>query len=97
MSRGGWVYVMTNGAHGTLYIGVTSNLPSRTTQHREGNGSAFCAEHGLTSLVYCEEYPTIEEAIIREKRMKKWKRQWKLKLIRSSNPDWKDLYDALNA
>ena len=95
--KGGWVYIMTNAAHGTLYIGVTANLAARITQHREGRGSEFCRERGLTRLVYAERHEEIEFAILREKAMKKWKRQWKLRLIRQHNPDWRDLYDELNA
>ena len=90
--KGGWVYIMTNGPHGTLYIGVTADLAARVTQHREGRGSQFCAEHGLVRLVYAEWHDEIEVAIVREKAMKKWKRQWKLRLIRRDNPDWRDLY-----
>ena len=93
--KGGWVYIMTNSAHGTLYIGVTANLPARVTQHREGTGSEFCVKYGLTRLVYAERHDEIIGAIAREKTMKKWKRQWKLRLIRSTNPDWRDLYDDL--
>jgi putative endonuclease len=94
MKRGGWVYIMTN-PHGTLYIGVTADLASRINAHREGRGSEFCKKYGLTRLVYAEEYPTIEEAIAREKAMKRWKRQWKLKLIRAANPGWEDWFDHL--
>jgi len=93
--RGGWVYIMSNGAHGTLYIGVTANLPLRITQHRTGRGSAFCSEHGLNRLVYAERHEDIRDAIAREKAMKRWKRQWKLRLIRAQNPYWRDLYDDL--
>ena len=95
--KGGWVYIMTNGAHGTLYIGVTANLAARITQHHEGHGSEFCREHGLIRLVYVERHEEIAFAILREKRMKDWKRQWKLRLIRKDNPAWRDLYEDLNA
>lgn len=88
---------MTNGAHGTLYIGVTSNLAARIAAHRQGRGSQFCQKHGLTRLVYLESYDRIDEAIAREKAMKRWKRQWKLKLIRAQNPDWNDLFEQINA
>lgn len=94
---GGWVYIMTNAPHGTLYIGVTSDIAARMSQHRNGIGSEFCRKYGLTSLVFVEAYPTIEEAIQREKAMKRWKRQWKLKLIRKANPNWNDLFENLNA
>ncbi|MEZ5734257.1 MAG: GIY-YIG nuclease family protein [Novosphingobium sp.] len=93
--KGGWLYIMTNGAHGTLYIGVTADLPVRITQHRDGRGSEFCAKHGLTRLIYAERHDDIRDAIAREKAMKKWKRQWKLRLIRQHNPDWHDLYDDI--
>ena len=93
--KGGWVYIMTNGPHGTLYIGVTADLAARATQHREGRGSRFCVEHGLVRLVHAEWYDEIEAAIAREKAMKKWKRQWKLRLIRRCNPHWDDLYEHI--
>lgn len=79
--KGGWVYIMTNAAHGTLYIGVTADLAARVTQHRNGTGSEFCRKHGLTRLVYAEPHDRIEDAIVREKAMKAWHRQWKLRLI----------------
>ena len=84
---------MTNAPFGTLYIGVTSNLPARVHQHRCGEGSAFCKRYGLTRLVYAEHYPRIEEAIAREKTMKAWKRSWKIKLIEQSNPGGRSLRD----
>jgi putative endonuclease len=95
--KGGWVYIMTNAPHGTLYTGVTADLPARVTAHREGRGSEFCRKHGLTCLAYVEPYPTIEEAIARKKAIKRWKRQWKLKLIRKMNPEWEDLWEQINA
>jgi putative endonuclease len=95
--KGGWVYIMSNAPHGTLYIGVTADLAARITAHREGRGAEFCREHGLTRLVYVERHETIEDAISREKAMKRWKRQWKLKLIRQQNPEWQDLFELINA
>jgi putative endonuclease len=94
---GGWVYIMTNGPHGTLYIGVTADLAARVFAHREGRGSEFCRKHGLTRLVYAERHEAITDAITREKAMKKWKRQWKLRLIRQDNQDWLDLFETINA
>ena len=94
---GGWVYIMTNGPHGTLYIGVTADLAARVFAHRECRGSEFCRKHGLTRLVYAERHEAITDAITREKAMKKWKRQWKLRLIRQDNPDWLDLFETINA
>ena len=94
--KGGWVYVMTNKPFGTLYTGVTSDIVARVWQHRNGTGSAFCKRHGLTRLVYIEQYPTILEAIAREKAMKAWNRNWKLRQIMEMNPDWNDLWDTIN-
>ena len=93
--KGGWVYVMTNAPYGTLYIGVTADIPGRITQHRAGKGSSFCRKHGLTRLVHCEFFETIDEAIAREKAMKAWKRKWKVELIEKANPKWQDLYDHI--
>jgi putative endonuclease len=94
--KGGWVYVMTNKPFGTLYIGVTSNIAARVWQHRCGIGSDFCRKHGLIRLVYAEEHGEISDAIAREKAMKAWKRNWKLRQIMEMNPDWDDLSDQLN-
>lgn len=82
---------MTNGQHGTLYIGVTAHPAERITRHKLGKGSEFCRKYGRTTLVYAEHHADIREAIAREKAMKKWNRQWKLKLICRANPDWRDL------
>jgi putative endonuclease len=95
--KGGYVYIMASAPHGTLYIGVTAHLAQRIWQHKNGTGSAFCADYGCHMLVYIEEFPTIAEAIAREKAMKTWKRRWKTDLISRANPDWRDLYDDLNA
>jgi putative endonuclease len=94
--KGGYVYIMASGPHGTLYIGVTANLPRRIWEHKNDLGSEFCKENGCKTLVYYEAFNDIEEAIRREKAMKAWKRRWKTELISRSNPDWRDLYDDLN-
>ena len=94
--RGGWVYIMADRYRGTIYIGVTSDIAARVLAHREGRGSGFCARYGLKRLVYVEQAPTIEEAIAREKAMKKWNRAWKIALIEGANPDWDDLWDGIN-
>jgi len=94
--RGGWVYIMTNKPFGTLYIGVTSNIAARVWQHRSGRGSAFCTRYRLTRLVYAEQHSTIYDAITREKAMKAWNRNWKLRQIMDMNPNWDDLFDKLN-
>ena len=94
--KGGWVYIMTNKPFGTLYIGVTANVAARVLQHRNGKGSEFCKRYGLKRLVHAEQYPTIQEAIAREKAMKAWNRNWKLRQIMDANPDWLDLFETIN-
>jgi putative endonuclease len=94
--KNGWIYIMTNKPYGTLYTGVTSDLAERITQHRDGLGSEFCRKHGLTRLVYVEPHGRVDEAIVREKAIKAWKRAWKIELIVRDNPRWEDLYDRLN-
>lgn len=88
MERGGWVYVLTNKPRGVLYVGVTADIIRRVWQHRNGLGSTFARKYGLDRLVRVEHYPTIEEAIAREKQLKNWHRQWKIELIESDNPGW---------
>jgi|SRR5579872_3523391 putative endonuclease len=90
------VYIMASRRNGTLYIGVTNNLANRAYQHRTGKGSSFTARYGVKSLVWYEFYTDINEAIAREKRLKKWERKWKIRLIEDMNPDWADLYERLN-
>ncbi len=92
----GWVYIMTNAPHGTLYVGVTANLAARIWQHRNGEGAEFCKRYGLTQLVYVETHDSIEAAIRREKAVKAWQRAWKIRLIEEMNPDWRDLFDEIN-
>ena len=87
---------MTNRPFGTLYVGVTGNLAARVSQHRGGSGSEFCRDHGLTRLVYAEPHERMIDAIAREKAIKAWKRNWKLRQIMDLNPDWCDLFDDLN-
>ena len=93
--RGGWAYLLANRYRGTIYTGVTADLARRAWLHREGRGSQFAAKYGVVRLVHAEEYPTIEEAIAREKAIKKWRRAWKIQLIERDNPDWLDRYDHL--
>ena len=94
MERGGSVYIMTNKLRTTLYTGVTSNLVGRIQEHRnhEYKGS-FTDRYHLEILVYHESFSTIQEAISREKELKKWRREKKNELIKSVNPYWKDLWD----
>jgi putative endonuclease len=91
------VYIMASRRNGTLYIGVTNNLASRAFQHRTGTGSHFTSKYGVRMLVWYESYTDVNEAITREKQLKKWERKWKLKLIEDFNPEWADLYGRLNA
>ena len=93
--QGGWVYIMTNRPNGTLYIGVTSDLPRRAWQHREGLIEGFTKRYGLTRLAFFEHHDDIQAAIRREKGLKRWPRAWKVRLIVATNPDWDDLYDRL--
>ncbi|KWV95209.1 GIY-YIG nuclease family protein [Erythrobacter sp. AP23] len=92
---GGWVYIMANRYRGALYVGVTSSLAARVGQHREGIGSDYCARRGLTRLVWAERGDAIDDCIAHEKRLKRWRREWKFALIEKANPDWEDLYDVI--
>ena len=94
-ARGGWVYMMANRYRGSLYVGVTSHLAARVFQHRRGEGSDHCARYGLNRLVWAERGESIEDCIAHEKRIKRWRREWKFELIERGNPDWVDLYDRL--
>ena len=92
----GWVYILASAPYGTLYIGVTNNIARRVYEHREGMGSAFCRKYRVHRLVRSEPFENIANAIHREKRLKKWLRAWKIRLIESDNPHWDDLYERLN-
>lgn len=92
---GGWVYIMADRYRGTMYVGVTTDLATRVVQHRSGEGSDFCAQYGLKRLVWADRFASIEEAIVFEKRIKRWRRAWKFDLIEKGNPDWDDLFDQL--
>lgn len=86
---------MASRKYGTLYIGVTSDIGDRTWQHREGLIAGFTRKYGVKLLVYYEFHETMEDAIRREKQLKEWRRVWKIELIESMNPDWRDLFDEL--
>jgi putative endonuclease len=92
---GRWVYFITNKRDGILYAGVTSNLPRRAFEHREGLVKGFTKRFGLKRLVYYEPFDDIRDAIQREKTIKHWPRAWKVRLIHAMNPEWDDLYDRL--
>ena len=93
--RGGWTYIMTNRARGVLYVGVTADIAARAWQHRNDRGSDFCKRYKLRRLVLAESHATIDEAILREKMLKAWKRAWKIELIEASNPQWLDLFEVI--
>lgn len=93
--KGGWVYIVTNRPNGILYVGVTSNLPRRIWEHREGVADGFTRQYGLKRLVYAEFHDEIALAIQREKNIKHWPRAWKARIIQDQNPHWTDLYDSL--
>ena len=84
------VYLLASKRNGTLYTGVTSNLLARVHQHREGFVRGFTRDYGVKLLVWFEQHATMESAITREKRIKKWNRAWKLALIEEANPGWED-------
>ncbi|WP_091142067.1 GIY-YIG nuclease family protein [Novosphingobium sp. CF614] len=85
------VYLLASHRQGTLYVGVTSDLLRRLHQHREGLIDGFTKDYGVHRLVWFEQHGTMEHAITREKRIKKWNRAWKIALIEAANPDWRDL------
>ena len=86
------VYMLASGKNGTLYIGVTSDLIKRVWQHKNDFVAGFTHEYSVHALVWFELHPTMESAILREKALKRWKRDWKVRLIERTNPDWRDLY-----
>jgi len=92
-----WVYILASKLGGTLYIGVTSNLVKRVYEHRTEVVAGFTKEYGVHRLVYFEQHTDIEAAIRREKRLKKWNRAWKIRLIEGANPNWDDLYPQIAA
>lgn len=89
------VYMMASQKQGTLYIGVTSNLIQRVWQHRTGAVEGFTQQYGVKMLVWYEQHESMESAIVREKAMKKWRRDWKINLIERDNPYWLDLWSAI--
>ena len=86
-----YVYILASGKYGTLYIGVTNNLRTRLDQHRSGRGSEFVKKYCVHRLVHVEAFASPREAILREKQLKEWHRDWKIRLIEENNPDWSDL------
>ena len=95
MTKTGYVYIIASKPNGTIYAGVTSDLATRTYQHRNGLIDGFTKEHGCTLLVWFEQHDDLQEARHRELQIKKWKRAWKIELIERDNPHWKDLFETL--
>ena len=96
MSEQFFVYILASRKHGTLYIGITNDLIRRVYEHKEKFVRGFTARHNITKLVYFEIFEDPITAITREKRLKKWHREWKIQLIQSKNPEWVDLAHTLN-
>jgi putative endonuclease len=90
-----WVYILASRKHGTLYIGVTSDLAGRVYEHRARITPGFTTRYGVHILVYFETFGMIDEAIAREKQLKKWRRDWKINLIERHNPTWVDLFPGI--
>jgi putative endonuclease len=91
-----FVYILASRRNGTLYVGVTDDVSRRTWQHKQDLFAGFTKRYGVHTLVYFEVFDDVLWAIHREKRLKKWKRAWKLRLIEERNPTWRDLYEELN-
>ena len=89
------VYILASGRNGPLYVGVTSDLMQRIWQHQNDQVEGFTQKYGVHELVWFEQHERMEEAILREKQIKKWNRAWKLELIEKTNPDWRDLWDDI--
>ena len=95
MEKNCFVYLMSSDRNGTLYLGVTSDLPKRIHEHKAGMISGFTNKYAVHHLVWFEGTPSIEAAIRREKQLKNWKREWKIALIEKVNPMWADLYESI--
>ena len=95
MEKRFYVYILASRRNGTLYIGVTSDLLKRVLEHKKKLAEGFTERYSVDKLVYYEQFQDAESALMREKRMKKYNRKWKIDLIEKSNPDWKDLYEEL--
>ncbi|WP_425392033.1 GIY-YIG nuclease family protein [Ekhidna sp.] len=96
MAKGGYVYIMSNKTRKVVYVGSTNNLYNRAYQHKNGFGSEFTKKYKCTDLVYYHFYERIETAIERERKVKKWNRAWKDKLIKDFNPELRDLFDQVS-
>ena len=90
-----WIYIMSNGHRGVLYVGMTSDIAGRATEHREATIKGFTQKYRVDRLVYFEAHIDAELAVKRERLMKRWRRDWKVQLVEKTNPTWRDLYDEV--
>jgi Predicted endonuclease containing a URI domain len=90
-----YVYILCSRRNGTLYVGITNDLARRLYEHKNKNFRGFTAKYDVNQLVYAEVYEDVNEAICREKRLKKWNRKWKINLIEKANPIWEDISNRL--
>ena len=90
-----WVYILASKRNGTLYIGLSTDLQKRVSQHKRGEIEGFTKRYNVTQLVYFEAFDDVRLAIQREKALKNWRRRWKTRLIETINPSWSDLSDSL--
>lgn len=97
LTRSYYVYLLASRRKGTLYVGVTNDLSKRVWQHKQDLVEGFTKKYGVKSLVWFEQTESIESAIVREKQIKKWNRDWKVELIEKTNPQWRDLYEEIAA
>jgi len=97
LTRSYYVYLLASRRKGTVYVGVTNDLAKRVWQHKQGLVEGFTKRYGVRTLVWYEQTESIEAAIVREKQIKNWNRDWKIELIEASNPEWKDLYEQIAA
>lgn len=95
MTQQYYVYILAGKINGTLYIGVTNNLVKRVYEHKQNYVEGFTKQFGVHTLVYFETHSDINEALKREKQLKKWNRKWKINLIEKDNPKWEDLYKTI--
>jgi putative endonuclease len=95
MEKAGFLYIMASSRNGTLYLGVTSDLPKRVWEHRSGAVDGFTKEHACRLLVWYQAYESLDTARHRELQMKKWRRAWKIREIEGLNPEWRDWFDEL--
>ena len=91
------VYILASRRNGTLYVGMSAQLPKRVHDHKAGAAEGFTRRHNVKMLVHLEPYGDLDDARRRERQLKRWRRQWKLELIEKHNPRWRDLYEDLNA